>query len=142
VVLESAADLEREEDARRAVEATHGGVVHKLPIDYYVDWVCIDGQTLRWWGEFKYRTYKYGRYKTVVLSCNKYMRLRQMGAAYGVSAYLFISFSGDLRCADVSLLKACDVRWGGRTNDTRRVEDIEPVVLLPMHLFKKVGLYG
>lgn len=139
-MYETEHDLEHEESARLKIVRALNCDIHKLPISYNVDWVGMIANRIQFWAEYKYRNHDFGRFKSVILSCNKYERLSNLGRAYNVPAMFFVSFNGDLKVFSLPSTFSMPVKWGGRTTKQRRAADVEPVVLIPTYKFHKVGL--
>lgn len=116
--------------------------LYKLPISYGVDAMAEREGKLVSWIEFKGRKHKHDEYPTLILSVLKVLSGVRLRKLTGARFMLVIDFQDGLYFVDMSSIldDKLDIRMGGRTKATRDREDIEPVVHIPIELFKPLRI--
>lgn len=94
------------------------------------------------WFDVRTRSHKFGSFATLFLSVGKWREGVTMAQTTGAEFIVLVGYEdGDYAYVfdpkDLSERRIY-MEYGGRTNDTRVPQDIEPVVHIPVNLFKKV----
>jgi len=135
-MYESANDLKNEDDIRQFLEQGLSATLHKLPISYRLDWLVFRNGTPKAVIEFKRRKCKHLQYPDIMLSLGKWNAGLDYVQKNGL-AFMFVVQWDD--AVGVYMYKPehpVDIRWGGRTVQTRDSADIEPVVHIPTNQFR------
>ena len=110
----------------------------KLPMKYELDYLLLREGTGVAWLEIKSRTNPRGAYPTYMISLGKVMAARRLSEASQFPSFLLVQWSD--YCGYVRLDSLLDFRVavGGRT-DRGDPDDIEPVALIPIMDFARLG---
>lgn len=110
--------------------------LQKLPISYGVDFFCMHNDCPVWI-EFKRRSHPFGRYPDVMLSALKWWKAVSL-ARETMGTFIFAVGFDDL----VGITSwnsdnqwVPEIRYGGRTKNTRDQADVEPVVHISIDRF-------
>lgn len=144
-LYESKEDEDRELAFKKRIEERKGVVLHKLPISYRLDFMVMtkDRKVIAF-AETKCRQINSTDHDTYILSANKWStamkytkHLGYMNASGAITSILFLLFvsflDGDYYYKHEGYQPT--VLLGGR-KEARDSADIEPVVHLPMTMFK------
>ncbi len=121
-----------------------GWIMHKLPYHYSMDFaVEVDGSIVAFC-EVKSRSFKWGRYSSVMLNAYKVLRAVAIKQTLKVPAYLAVMdtdgrvFLAEL--TNVNLLKSLNGKmvWGGQDDYREGRDDQEPVFKILKRFFKEV----
>lgn len=141
---ETQSDLANEESIAAEIESAWDIKVAKMPISYSLDFMGHDiSKRLSCWIEVKSRpSMKWGQYSTIMLSLRKLIDAETLIRISGCNAYFVVrDRENDIRYA--SLLDVIGkpelIEWGGRTVNTRDDADIEPIVSIPVSLFRPIS---
>ena len=127
---ETPADLQNESAVGRAIEQGFNCVLHKLPKSYRLDFMATRMDKPVAWIEVKCRKHASTKYPTLMLSLSKYMEAKRLAANTSVPSYLVVRFTDCIKYCPFDY--GTDLRWGGRTKNTRDSRDIEPVLHFPI----------
>ena len=94
-----------------------------------------DDEQIIAFAEVKRRHVPVDKYDTIMLSLGKWLELRKLGELTGRPVVFVVGFDDALAERVLSDRDAEDIRWGGRTLNTRDAADIEPVIHIPTTLF-------
>lgn len=125
----------------KELEAIWSCTLHKLPISYQIDFsACRNGEQIAW-VEVKQRSNPHNKYQTYILSVLKWRELVRTSQVTNLPAILAVRFTNidmyfTIPKNNQDVLLKYEV--AGRTKNTRDAADIEPVVHIPIKLFKKV----
>lgn len=135
-VYETAYNRERQFEIAAEIGARWKCAMFELPRRYEIDFAAVREERLVAAVEVKERTHLFAEYPDVILSLGKWLALRryeEMGVP-GILAFRFRDGIYHMRVKDFQ----GPVLWGGRTSDTRDKEDIEPIIKIPAHCWKKL----
>lgn len=142
---ESSADRSREQACADRVLASlgHGAMLAKLNGQYSrIDFLALRPGKKPLWIEIKCRNARMDSYPSLMLSAAKWQAGIELAEATG-GLFVVVAAYEDGDCAytykrehvesgSVSLI------YGGRTKATRDAGDVEPVMLIPKSLFKRI----
>jgi hypothetical protein len=139
-IYESKEDLVNENNMKSILEAKWNCELNKCPIKYNVEWFAQRGKDYVAFVEFKHRqTLSIDKYPRYMMSLDKWLRAQQLSKEVKVPFIMVITFAegtyhGVFHHDDVH-----DTRYmfGGRY-DRGDAQDVEPMVLLPLKIFKKI----
>ena len=147
-LFESDQDKKKEADFAEKISATRKVKMHKLPISYKLDFLVADQQDRAVaLAEVKCRSNASNAYPSFAISLAKYeqgIRLTEHLChdltSEPIKFLIFVRFSDrDLYYKhDAMNASEIHVRWGGRIWDARDPQDREPMVHIPMGLFKEI----
>ncbi len=133
---ESAADLQREDDARQTLEHEFGHSITKLsPFLYQCDWCFHDGAKVLGFAEFKYRQNKYDK---MLLALPKWLHLQNLMNETLLPVWIVFQFDDGIywRKYEWDDLGTPGIQFGG--SNRGQPGDKEPIVLLPLSQFTKI----
>lgn len=133
-------DIGNEARAVPAIESALGGEARKLPKNHYADFVVVDAKArILAFVEFKRRNFSWGDYPTVMLSAEKFGKLRAVGGLRVRSYFVVEANGGDVRAVELTRPDLdFNVEYGGRTFKTRDSFDVEPVAHLLADQFRRI----
>ena len=134
-VYETQTDRDLEAQVAYQVAAKFGCIAERTPRMYQMDWLLIN-KTLRSFVEIKRRNVDHNIYPTLILSAHKWHYGCSMAERFGVTFILVIEYTDGIRYWETKDIKP-DVQMGGRC-DRGDDQDMEPVIHLPIGLFKKL----
>jgi len=138
-LYETKADLDRETKAKGLIETQFSCKLHKVPKDYRVDYcMTLRDNEIVGWCEIKCRNNESTRYPTYMVSLKKISEGLRLAEMTNAPFTLFIQFTDKLMYYIVKTTDKLEYKVGGRTVQTRDAQDIEPVVYIPMVLFREV----
>ena len=108
----------------------------KLTVPYRIDFALESGGEVKAWLEVKCRSYPSTRYSTLMISVLKWETGILHAQATGLPFILAIEFTDCIKYYRYKKTDEVSFTWGGRTRTPRDESDIEPVVQIPMNLFK------
>ena len=94
------------------------------------------GQTVVAFAEAKRRHCSIGKYDTIMLSLGKWSELVKLNESTRRPVVFVVRFDDALGSVLIRPSQHEDLRWGGRTRNTRDAADIEPVIHIPTDSFK------
>lgn len=130
-------DLRNEENAIRRLEQVSGRKSFKLPKSYRIDFAMCDGEEITSWIEVKCRKNPFRQYPTLAIGITKLMAGIAFEQKTGLPFFLVVhwpDFLGYIRIKDMTEFK---ILKGGRT-DRNDSADVEPMVHIPIQMFKKL----
>ena len=139
-MYETPKDLHREQEILQRVCTAWNCEAQKLPISYKLDYAICKAGDISGFVEIKHRHTNWGSFPDIMLSLSKFTAASLL---YEVTRKpcLFVVGTDDgqvhwchLHHGDPTL----ELRFGGRTTNTRDQADIEPVYHIPNHLFAKL----
>ena len=138
-MYESQSDVARENKMKALLEAKWNCELNKLPIKYHLDWLAMRGKDPMAFVEFKHREnlsiHKYPRY---MISLDKWMKAKQLCKEVEIPFIMVITFTeGTYYGVFVNNLVDVTYGFGGRY-DRGDAQDVEPMVYLPLNIFKKI----
>ena len=139
-LYESRQDLDRESACINHCVSKWGTEFRKLPTSYRLDFMVTSAGQAAGWEEVKCRTHKSNQYDTVLLSLSKWHAGIDLHEKSGLPFIFVVSFKDAVFRYLYSVEDCIHIRWGGRTKATRDSADIEPVVHIPIGLFKNLGV--
>lgn len=140
-VYENQVDRDAEEAVAKSLGEFWRTKYTKLPKSYHVDYMLSNGSGVaRAWLEVKCRS---RWYDTMMISLNKFLAGTRVADATGLAFLMAYSVDGEIRyvrleSGDLTGDRGLYVSVGGRT-DRGDSQDIEPVVMIPLGLLKKLG---
>jgi len=126
-------DLQNEKEVSKFLEG-YGIQCFKLPISYRLDWIAFRDRKLMGFIELKTRTTKRLTYPTLILSLSKFSAGCSLSRLTGTDFWVAAKWTDSLGFCCCSDLGA-EIEMGGR-HDRNDRDDFEPVVHLPVELFK------
>lgn len=141
-IYETTEDRAHESRGAQRLGIYWGAVPKQLPPLYPCDIAMVDPTddvTIVGWVEYKQRNCMPDTYPDIMLSLHKVLKLRELGQQTAKPIYFSVGFNdGSVYYVNVKYIPVTNPRLGGRTQNTRDHGDIEPVIHIPMNLFKKV----
>jgi hypothetical protein len=108
----------------------------KLTHPYRIDFALEKDGLIKGWLEVKCRDFPSTRYSTLMISVLKWETGILHAQATGLPFIIAIRFTDCIKYYRYSSKHELSVTWGGRTRTSRDRSDLEPVVHIPMELFK------
>jgi len=105
---------------------------------YYIDWVFLRNQKPVAIAEVKCRTNPREQYPTLMLSLAKWMHGKQLAKELAVPFLVVIKWTDGIFWHEVTDKSLISHGFGGRT-DRNDDQDVEPVVYIPINLFRKIS---
>lgn len=133
---ETESSLHSESRIAKRIEAAWNCSLRKLTIPYRIDFALEKDESVQAWVEVKCRNYPSSRYSTLMISVLKWETGILHAQTTGLPFIIAIGFTDCIKFYRHSDNHKVTFRWGGRTRMTRDQSDIEPVVHIPMDLFK------
>lgn len=106
---------------------------------YCFDWAIVVGDEIKAFAEYKFRhRIQFDTYPDLMLSLAKAKTMREFAELAGVKALMIWEFEGSpeflayVDLCDVMVRKDVTVKWSG--NHRNQNGDLEPVVMIPLHL--------
>lgn len=140
MLYENAQDRRNEEEISQVVSFAWGVRLLKLPdMAYHIDRAVVDADDeIVGWAELKRRHFPFKAYPTVMLDVQKWTTGKVLSEATCAPFYFIVGFDDVLAFYEYSPNTRISVKYGGRTAKTRDVNDVEPVVHIPMRCFTAV----
>jgi hypothetical protein len=116
----------------------------KLPARYPLDFGVLrdseDGKVITAFGEVKVRTHSFGAFPTVILSVAKWAEGMALVERTGTRFLLVVGWDSgsDVRWVDLTTLTGPPRIAPGGRQDRGDSDDSEPVVHIPIHVFRRV----
>lgn len=133
---ETESSLHSEGQLAKRLEKAWECSLRKLTVPYRVDFALEKEGAVQAWVEVKCRNYPSTRYPTLMISVLKWETGIMRAQATGLPFIIAIGFADGIKYYRYSSEHKVSFTWGGRTRLTRDQSDIEPVVHIPMELFK------
>jgi hypothetical protein len=133
---ETESTLHSESQVARRLEKAWDCSLRKLTVPYRIDFALEKDDLIQAWLEVKCRNYPSHRYPTLMISVLKWETGILHAQATGLPFIIAIEFNDCIKFYKYSNEHKVAFKWGGRTKTTRDQSDIEPVVHIPMELFK------
>ncbi|HJQ26398.1 MAG TPA: hypothetical protein VKA60_20965 [Blastocatellia bacterium] len=133
---ETESSLSSESRVARRLEQAWGCSLKKLTVPYRVDFALEKDDSIQAWLEVKCRNYPSTRYPTLMISVLKWETGILHSRTTGLPFIIAIGFTDCIRFYRYSDKHKVTFKWGGRTRATRDNSDIEPVVHIPLELFR------
>jgi hypothetical protein len=114
----------------------------KLQLPYCFDFAAMRGGRIVSWVEVKCRTQESTTYPTLMVSAHKWVEGISYAKTTGLPFVLVVEFEDCIKYFKHDVGDPTDsihLEWGGRTRTPRDRFDAEPVVHIPMELFKPIG---
>ena len=108
----------------------------KLTVPYRIDFALEKDGTIRAFLEVKCRNYPSTRYPTLMISVLKWETGILHTQATGLPFIIAIGFTDCIKYYRYNSEDEVSFTWGGRTRTARDESDIEPVVHIPLALFR------
>ena len=136
-IYETRSDLDNEKSICKTIEAACGLRLKKLSIKYNLDFIGFRNGKAVAVIEVKKRHNSYSRYPTLILSLAKYNRGVEFYRVNDLKFIFCVQFEDGYFFYEYQNEDRFDVQIGGRT-DRNDVEDIEPVMHIPIVRMKKL----
>lgn len=138
-MYENDLSLKDEKRIQPLLEASWGVSLHKMPVSYRLDWIATRNGAATAVVEYKRRFVEKNQYDTIFLSLGKWNAGMDFVLKNNL-AFVFVAEWND-GLGYLAVNKEFDtssfqIGFGGRTVQTRDSGDIEPVIHLPISLFK------
>ena len=130
-------DLKNEQESIKILELVSGRKSFKLPKSYRIDFAMCDGEEITSWIEVKCRKNKFRQYPTLAISITKLMAGLAFEQKTGLPFFLVVHWPDFLGYIRIQSLSDFKILKGGRT-DRNDNADIEPMVHIPIEMFKKL----
>lgn len=137
---ESNEDLKRESELADEIAMRWNCDLHKLPLQYHLDFVAERDGQIRAFLEFKCRTFEMDKYPTFMISMSKMLTARLMFGVSGKDTYLIVKWTDKIARCDILHCKY-DVAMGGR-RDRGDWQDIDPCCYIPLSEFTIIADTG
>jgi hypothetical protein len=135
-LYESESSRQNEQRIARRIASKWNCSTRKLTVPYRIDFVLESGGELKAWLEVKCRNYPSTRYSTLMISVLKWETGILHEQATGLPFIIAIEFTDCIKYYTYKKTDEVRYAWGGRTRSPRDTSDFEPVVHIPMELFK------
>ena len=136
-MYETQEQITNEEKVRLFLEERMKGKLHKLPISYRLDWILFKDGKAKAVVEYKRRKCSMNQYPDIMLSLGKWNAGLDYKIKNGMKFVFVVQFTDGFAMYIHDDKHEADIRWGGRTAQTRDSADIEPVVHIPITRFVK-----
>jgi|TARA_R110000803_G_scaffold82942_5_gene149127 hypothetical protein len=137
---ESKEDLARENELADLISMRWNCKLHKLPLQYHLDFAAErDGEIVAFM-EFKCRTFEMDKFPTFMISMSKMMTARLLFGVSGKDTYLIVKWTDKIARCDIIHCKY-DVAMGGR-RDRGDWQDVDPCCYIPLSEFTIIGDTG
>ena len=133
---ETESTINSENQIAKYIEAVWKCFLRKLTLPYRIDFALEKDGAVRAWLEIKCRNYPSTRYPTLMISVLKWETGILHAQATRLPFIIAVKFSDGFKFYQYSAQHEVSFKWGGRIRDQRDTSDIEPVVHIPMELFK------
>ena len=138
-MYENDLSLKDEKRIQPLLEVSWNVSLHKMPVSYRLDWIATRNGSATAVVEYKRRFVEKNQYDTIFLSLGKWNAGMDFVLKNGL-AFVFVAEWND-GLGYLAVNKEFDassfqIGYGGRTVQTRDSGDIEPVIHLPISLFK------
>ena len=132
LVFQNEQDRESERDVAKKLEIAWQCSVHSFGALSPIDWYAVrDGRTTALL-ELKARTHPADKYPTVFLNVRKWLALSLGACGMGVPAIFVVKFTDQIRWTPLASVDARDHRIAGCATLVKSVNDIEPVIEVPV----------
>ena len=135
---ESKFDLSNEQDVSNAISKAWGASLHKLPISYRLDFLLTKDNAAKAVVEVKSRRNAHNKYPTLMLSLSKWNHGVEYTIINKLKFLLIAKFTDGIFYYNYSNKDDFDIKWGGRTVQTRDSADIEPIIHIPVNKLKRL----
>lgn len=139
-LYESESSRQNEQRVAARIASQWNCSTRKLTVPYRIDFALESEGELKAWLEVKCRSYPSTRYSTLMISVLKWETGTLHAKATGLPFIIAIEFADGIKYYRYKESDEVRFTWGGRTRTTRDESDIEPVVHIPLDLFKPLGL--
>ena len=144
-IYETQADLVRERDVVAAFAAHFKLRTIKLPSRYPLDFAVVrrsedNVDSITAFGEVKVRTHSYGDYPTAIIAVGKWVECMALCERTNTRLLLLVGWDSgkDVRWVDLRALTGPPAIAPGGRRDRSDVDDEEPVVHIPIHVFRQI----
>jgi len=139
-MYETEEDLKRESQLADEISNRWNCDLHKLPLQYHLDYVAERDKEIRAFLELKCRTFEMDKYPTFMISLSKMMWSKLLFGASGKETFLIVRWTDKIARCD---LLHCDykVAMGGR-RDRGDWQDIDPCCYIPLSEFTVIADTG
>ena len=143
-IYETPGDRAREAAVVDAFASHYSLETIKLPARYPLDFAVLrdsgDGNVITAFGEVKIRTHSFGAFPTVILSVAKWSEGMALVERTGTRLLLLVGWDSgsDVRWVDLTTLTGPPRIAPGGRQDRGDSDDAEPVVHIPIHVFRSV----
>lgn len=141
---ETPVDRAREAAVVEAFASHYSLQTIKLPARYPLDFAVLrdseDGKAITAFGEVKVRTHACGAFPTVILSVAKWSEGMALVERTGTRFLLLVGWDSgsDIRWVDLTTLAGPPRIAPGGRQDREDSDDAEPVIHIPIHVFRQV----
>ena len=138
-MYESKVDLTHETKMKSFLEGKWNCTLQKLPLKYQLDWLAMRCKDPYAFIEFKHREkLSLNAYPRYMMSLDKWMKAKQLCKELEIPFIMVITFTeGTYYGVFVNNLVDVTYGFGGRY-DRGDAQDVEPMVYLPLNIFKKI----
>jgi hypothetical protein len=126
-----------QDDAIKKLEAVSGRKSFKLPKGYRIDFAMCDGEEITSWVEVECRKNPFNQYPTLAIIITKLMAGLAFENKTGLPFFLVVHWPDFLGYIRIKSLSEFKILKGGKT-DRNDNADVEPMVHIPIQMFKKL----
>ena len=139
-MYESKEDLTHETKMKSFLEGKWSCTLQKLPLKYQLDWLAMRGKDPYAFVEFKHREkLSLNAYPRYMISLDKWMKAKQLCKELEIPFIMVITFTEGTYYGVFVNNALHDVTYGfGGRYDRGDSQDVEPMVYLPLNIFKKI----
>ena len=137
-IYESQTDKSNEYKVSEVISKAWKVNLHKLPISYRLDFLITKDNKAKAIVEIKTRKNSYNKYPTLLLSLSKWNHGIEYTVLNKLKFILVVMFTDGIFYYTYSDQDKFEIKWGGRTLNTRDSADIEPVVHIPIEKMLKI----
>lgn len=134
-MYENEQTLKGERETKEIIEKCWNVNLCKMPISYYIDYMGMRNNKPKMLVEIKNRNIRSDQYPDIMVSANKIMHGALASKFYKVPFVFVVKTSDKVLYHMYDEYYQYDIRYGGRTLNTRDSADIEPVVHIPIEKF-------
>tara|TARA_R110000751_G_scaffold101852_3_gene196191 strand:+ start:569 stop:1066 length:498 start_codon:yes stop_codon:yes gene_type:complete len=139
VMYESGEDLASEAEIIDLIEKKWVCQSSKLAIKHQLDYLLLRNQKGVAWVEIKARGTPLRQYPSCMIAMTKIMAARALSETSKLPSFLVVRWSDNCGYIRIDTLLDFEISMGGRT-DRGDKQDIEPVMLIPIHNFTELSL--
>ena len=138
VLYETGENLASEAEILDLIEKKWTCQSTKLAIKHQLDYLLLRNQRGVAWVEIKARGTPFRQYPTYMTAMTKIMAARALAEASKLPSFLVVRWSDKCGYIRIDTLLDFEISMGGRTDRDDR-QDIEPVMLIPVHNFTELS---
>lgn len=139
-IFTTTSDVTSENEISALLEREWGCEMRRFGLLAPLDWYSTRAGRLVGVLELKTRSHPFAQFPTVFLNVRKWLALTLASTGLGVPALFVVRWADSLGWCSVADVDARVHRIGGCSRRVKSDSDIEPVIEVPVELFRKINL--